>query len=734
MWKNYSLEYIRKNRASSLSVAGAAFFSALFLSLLCSLFFNVWTYEIQKICREEGDWQGRITGVLDENDLELIRNFSNVERVEVNTEFSEDRTVTADIWFCSLRTIYQDMDLITKKLGLSRDCASFHELLLSRYLIHDPGDREPPLLMAFFLVLLLTVSLSLVLIIHNAFAVTMESRVHQLGILSSIGATPGQILGCLMQEAAVLCALPGLSGILLGILMSFGAVAGTNVIASEVAGRQEAVFQYHPLVFGVTAAASVLTIALSAWIPARRLSRMTPLESIRNSGGLKLKKKNRPSLLPLFFGIEGELAANALKAQKKALAVSSLSLTLSSLGFMVMMCFFTLSRISTEHTYFERYQDAWDVMATVEETRLEDLEPIDRLRNLNGVRSCIAYEKASALCIIPEEAISREVKEAGGPESLAGDQVSARKGGYLISAPLVILDDAGFEEYCGQIGVKPQTSGTIVLNRIWDSGRSNFRYKKYLPFTEESLSSITVQNASEPDKTVEIPVLAFTDIPPVLREEYDNYALVQFLPLSLWKEAGETIAPGQTDVFIRLLASQEATAMSLGRLEDDLSRTLGQGRQIHTENRIKEKTDNQVMEKGMMLFLGAFCCLLAAIGIANVFSNTLGFLRQRKREFARYMSIGMTPSGMKKMFCIEAAVIGGRPLLLALPLTAGAAAFMVMASYLEPAEFLAEAPVIPILAFSLGIFGFVALAYRAGWKRLMSCSLTEALRNDCAAD
>lgn len=136
----------------------------------------------------------------------------------------------------------------------------------------------------------------------------------------------------------------------------------------------------------------------------------------------------------------------------------------------------------------------------------------------------------------------------------------------------------------------------------------------------------------------------------------------------------------------------------------------------------------------MMLFLGAFCCLLAAIGIANVFSNTLGFLRQRKREFARYMSIGMTPSGMKKMFCIEAAVIGGRPLLLALPLTAGAAAFMVMASYLEPTEFLAEAPVIPILAFSLGIFGFVALAYRAGWKRLMSCSLTEALRNDCAAD
>lgn len=31
-----------------------------------------------------------------------------------------------------------------------------------------------------------------------------------------------------------------------------------------------------------------------------------------------------------------------------------------------------------------------------------------------------------------------------------------------------------------------------------------------------------------------------------------------------------------------------------------------------------------------------------------VFSNTLGFVRQRKREFARYMSVGMTRGEMKK--------------------------------------------------------------------------------------
>ena len=46
--------------------------------------------------------------------------------------------------------------------------------------------------------------------------------------------------------------------------------------------------------------------------------------------------------------------------------------TMRALGFALMLSFFTLSGISTNHTYFERYQDAWDVMATLEDTKIED--------------------------------------------------------------------------------------------------------------------------------------------------------------------------------------------------------------------------------------------------------------------------------------------------------------------------------------------------------------------------
>lgn len=140
--------------------------------------------------------------------------------------------------------------------------------------------------------------------------------------------------------------------------------------------------------------------------------------------------------------------------------------------------------------------------------------------------------------------------------------------------------------------------------------------------------------------------------------------------------------------------------------------------------------DDYVVNPFDLDVIGGLCFILALIGIANVFSNTLGFLRQRKREFAQYLSIGMTPAGIRKIFCIEAAVIAGRPILITIPLTVAAVGVMIKASYLDPMEFIAKAPVGPILAFCLIMAGFVALAYYLGGKKVMKCSLSEALRDD----
>ena len=726
MWKGYSKSYIKNNRASSISIMAAALVATMFLSLLCSIAYNFWTYDVEQIILEEGDWQGRIVcESLSSDDLSMICQFANVEKTVVNEELSPKGKVVADVYFKNARTIYSDMPLIAAQLELNKDSIHYNSLLLSRYFIHDPEDATPPMLLTLYVVILIIVAVSLILIIRGSFELSMNARIHQFGIFSSIGATPRQIRTCLLQEAMALSILPMLIGSMSGILISYGVIKAVNFFASDVSGRHEAVFQYHPSIFVATVFISFLTVIFSAWIPARHLSRMTPLEAIRNTSGLLLKKKKHSRFLSCIFGMKGELAGNALKAQKKHLRISTLSLLLSFLGFSIMICFTTLADISTRYTYFERYQDVWDIMITLKDTEISDFGLTDELQDISGIKDATVYQKAKAMTFLPEGLQSDKLSSLGGLESVSG--TPNENGQYQVSAPIVVLDDRGFLNFCSQIGITPSLDGAIVLNQIWDSVNSNFRYKEYVPFVrEDNQKTILYKN----DKTVEIPVLSYTQKSPALREEYDNYALVHFIPLSMWNKTLGEVCEAESDSYIRIFSNGTANLTDLNTLEQEVVQFVSVKYEIESENRVQERLSNDSLIQGMIIIFGAFCVLFAMIGIANVFSNTLGFLRQRKREFAQYMSIGLTPQEMRKMFFIEAFVIAGKPLLITLPLTVLFVQFAVTASYLDPMVFWSEAPILPILIFAAAIVLFVALAYYIGGKRLLQCDLNETLRND----
>lgn len=734
MWKDYSIDFIKKNRASSISIIVAAFISSLFLSFLCTMSYYLWVYEIEKITFAEGDWQGRISGDVDEDDLITIQHFANVTGAVINKELSDEQETVVDIYFENARTIFEDMPLIAGQLGLDEDAVSYHLLLLSRYLIHDPQDETPPLLLVFYLMILLAVCLSLILIIHNSFAVSMNARIHQFGIFSSIGATPGQIRTCLIQEAGVLCAVPILLGNLLGIAFSYWADLGMEALAANMTERFDIGFQYHPAVFVITTMISAFTVLCSAWLPAMKMSRLTPLEAIRNIGTMELKRRRHSRFLSFLFGIEGELAGNALKAQKRALRTSTLSLTFSFLGFTMMLCFFSLTDLSTRYTYTQRYQDTWDVMVTIKDTGIEEFEQtsmLEELKQASPDNDIVVYQKAEAIVSIPEQSISPELNALGGPNALAGDSISQSDWDdiWMVRAPIVVLDDNAFLEYCRKIGVTPGLDGTIVLNRIWDSLHSVFRYREYVPFITENQKTVIFQNIGGTGN-VEVPVTGFTQEVPVLKEEYDDYTLVQFIPLSLWKHISDQINGDKKDTYIRVLASDKVTLSELNELERQITIPLLQSYEIISENRIEDQITNNNIIRGYKMIMGTICFLLAIIGIANVFSYTSGFLNQRRREFAQYMSVGMTPAGMQKLFFVEALVIAGRPILITLPMTYLFVEFTARASYLNPKEVWAEIPVDTILMFSLIIVGFVGLAYYLGGRKLLRYHLVDVLRDD----
>ena len=215
-----------------------------------------------------------------------------------------------------------------------------------------------------------------------------------------------------------------------------------------------------------------------------------------------------------------------------------------------------------------------------------------------------------------------------------------------------------------------------------------------------------------------------------MREEYDNYSLVQVISLSTWNKIADKIGNNEQELYIRILAKDDATIKELETVEEGISGIIGAKYTYEIENRIQEKKDNDNMISGYMIVIGGICTLLAAIGIANVFSNTLSFLRQRRQEFARYMSIGMTPNDIKKMFFIEVLVIAGRPILITLPLTIIFVDLMITSSYLNPMEFIANAPILPIGVFIFMIWGFVVLAYYVGGKRILNSNLVDGLKND----
>lgn len=661
MWREYSSGYLKHNRAAAGSVMTAAFISSLLLSLLSSLFYNMWKYEVERL-RAEGDQYA----------------------------------------------------------------------LMAMYLVRDANDEAPRLVFPLFLLIMGLASFSLIVIIHNAFAVSMQARIHQFGILASIGATPKQIRRCLLQEAAFLCAAPVLAGTLLGIAGCKGILALLETLMREVEGRRPGGFGYHPLILVLSLFATGITVGLSVWLPARKLSVMTPLEAIKNTGELQLKRKKHSPVLLFLFGVEGELAGNALKAQRKALRTASVSLLFSMTAFTLMQCFFTLSEISTRETYFEKYQDAWDIMVTVKDTEIGDFGETERLREIPGVENVIVYQKAMAKSCITEEEMSEEMKANGGFSHDSGKYVTQGEAGFWVNAPVMILDDAAFLEYCEQIGTPQRTDGAVIRNRICDVTNPDFRHPQYMPYIRGG-SPAGLSAQTDREAAVEIPALAYTDQVPVLKEEYatlDKYELVHFVPVSLWKEVEKQIGGAEKDMFVRILCREGVSMEELDRIQEEIEKNLAGTYTTESENRIREYETNDRKIQGMMVVLGSFCVLLALIGVGDVFSNTLGFVQQRKREFARYLSVGMTPRELRKMFCIEAFALAGRPMLWAAAVAFLAVGAMLKASYVDAGEFLAEAPFFPTGAFMLAVGGTVAFAYYVSWRKMRKLNLVEVLRDD----
>lgn len=531
----------RAKRPAAIGAAAVSCFAVLFLTMLCTLFYNIWLDDLRRLTAAEGDWQLRITGQFSEVQLTELRGFAHVARASLcpaagGSDADAAPTTALELVFSPASAAPDEGPLITAALGLDHDAAlaqntlQYHEELLALLLVRAPGDTAPRLLLPFYLAVLGIACLSLVLILQSSFAVEMRDKLRELGVLASIGATPGQLLRRLVGQALALTALPCLAGL----------------------------------------------------------------------------------------AAEGEV--------------------------------------------------------------------------------------------------------------------------FGVPAELVILDDAAFMDYCAAQGLPRRLDGAVACDRVWDSLHSSFRHPAYLPFLQPGLARLTLAGAEGAENAAQaaaLPLLGYADTPPLLREEYDRHSMALFLPETLWRQlqgggegAGLGVQP-EDGPRIRLLAAEGAGAAELASLRQALAALLAEaGIPAETEDRIAERETNDEMIDGFRLVLGLGCGYLALIGLVGIFAHALDFVRLRRREIARYASLGMTPAQLRRMFAREALTLAGRPVLAALVLGAAALTGMIRASELDPAEFWAEAPVLPLGCFVLAVFALVGLAYYLGGRALLRTDLAETLRDE----
>lgn len=669
MWNSFSFRYIKENRTASLLLAGAAFLSSLLLSLMTTLAYNLW------------------------------------------------------------------MDYVKQQAA------------------KGVTDIRPTTLFIVYGVVLALICVALIAMIHNAFAVSMGSRLQHLGILKSVGATPRQIRTFLVQEAAALCVLPILLGTAIGVGICYMFVEQTIGLGQSLGLDVDynVSFEYHILVAVISLAAAFLTAVLSAWIPARKVSRFSPMEAIFGGVEPQAEKMRSFRLLSKTFGVYGELARKSIYNRRKSMRAATFVLLLSFIGFFIFLSAETISGLSTQETYYEKYHDTWDIMLT-KEAGTEDEQSADAaqvgnaqtmqsagadslletLRAVPGVSRCISYQVIDTTLFLPEDMLSEELKQIGVETLLpeAERATVAGQEGWRTAVHLFVLDEQSFDGYCEDHNISSD-AGAVAVNLLWDDRESDYMNRTYLPFVTDAGALYLSENASEPVLYYD----ACTNEIPAIREELEQKALNlvlsenAFRPLAaLLSEAG-TFSGAETNYNIYLEeairekeAESEAVREAIAALTPDEGYTL--------EGRIQEEASDQAARKGLRIVMGVLAALLACVGIAGILSATLGQIYQRKKEFARYLSVGVSPKDMQKLLFLEGLFIIGRPFLIAVIIDVPVTALLLQMSPPTAGQFISHLPLVPVLIFLCISAGAVSLAYLAAARSICQGDLVEILKDE----
>ncbi|NLW78671.1 MAG: ABC transporter permease [Ruminococcaceae bacterium] len=684
--------------------------------------------------RLEQGWQGDFTalGVFDPAATvagwDFMRAYLEVQRVSEQV-FDDGTRLATDI-NATYQTLYPEGE--TPETGLSFN----HELLgLQGVMASNVAFFSLAVFMAILLLIVVIGSISL---ISNAFSISLAERVRALGMLAGVGATRRQKRSSVFFEALII----GVFAIPAGIL---GGIAGIGITLAALGGAMGDFFYSDvdmqmlvPLwVILFTVVFSALILLISAWLPARRASKVAPIEAMRAGGEQgKIKRVRVSRLTRRIFGFEAELGIkNSKRSRRRYFAILS-SLIISVVLFLTVSTAMDFIRSSTSLVYGDEL--VYNVQLQLNHNRsteagLPETAPLAaELRALPHAGEMDGFVQFWGTAQLPPSDITAE-----GLRELTLDS----NGNYHLDVTLWALDDESFARYLQKAGLgaavmESDRIPAILLSPVntatRDNGRAMISATTMGPGYNLAMPLSGWANA-ESGLPYEIPleVAAVSNVfPEVVNNRFSN---ARALPMVLRESDVRQYAAAQGDA----LEMQYVTPYQLWAKSPDPAKLYDEADTFETGgdfiiNAYNKAADAERDRMGLVIvevFTYGFIVLITLVCAANIFNTVSTGIALRTREFAMLRSAGLTSKGFNKMLDCETLFYGLKALLWGIPLSI-LLSFLLYGSVSTGFSFGFSLQLVAYLIAVAGVFLLVGLSMLYARSKVKNLNIAETLKNE----
>lgn len=553
--------------------------------------------------------------------------------------------------------------------------------------------------------------------IKNSFDISITEKTKQYGMLRSIGATKKQIKRNVFYEATIL----GIIGIPLGIILGFLASYILIIISNYFLGNNFVTglvleFEFSYIAVIVAVLLGIITIYFSAFRSARRASKISPIDSIRNSGNIKIKSKKlkTPKIIKKIFGIGGEISYKNLKRNKKKYRTTVISIVVSVFVFVALSSFMSMAFDTVEN---ELQRSDYNISLSSQSIYEYNTEKYNKFIDTTKLDNIEDY---TALRLVGFE--TKDVKF--NPEYIKWVNLDPKGENKEDSVYFNIytLGKEQYEKYIKTLGLQyDDIKDKAILMDYSNVGRytdekNKIENKIMRIYNYQLGEKLNGKLSNENDFSIEIGYI--TDIRPFgLKNNVEQYLIVS-------EELYNKIAPDKMSKVLQIFYKSN----DADKLQNDIDELLkGENYELYNLEENVRIMNNLFTLVG--IFLYGFIIVISLIGITNIFNTITTNMELRKQEFAMLKSVGMTNNEFKRMIRLESTFMGVKSLFFGVPIGIGLS-YLIYHFLQEESGLPYKLPVVGIIIAIIAVFILISSLMRYSMNKINKQNTIETIRNE----